>query len=736
MNRYHSLFLVCLLLCVSCAHTPPIPAPATDKPEPATSVTEPGNTQLTPPVAEMKPYSRTVHGKQLTDNYHWLTDKTRTDSNVIAYLEAENNYTEKMLAPMKPAQELLFKEMISRLKETDRFVPTKRDDYYYYSRVEEGRQHAILCRRKGSMDAPEEITLDINELAEKQTYTFLSEVRYSPDHRYIAYTVDHSGNERYALFVKDLKTGQIIDEGLTMDNSLEWANDSQTLFYSDENADGDSDRLVKRHTVGTDFSEDVLVFEQPLQGYGVGIGKTKDKKFLVLATGSFDSLECFYLPADDFTGTFTSIHPLVDGLECSLAGHHSGTFYIVTNADGATNYKVMTAPVENPTRDNWKEFIPHRDTITLVDLHVFEKFIVVEERVQGVIVCRVMDLTTGKEHIIDLPDPVYTFESATNGNYDTDVFRYWYSSMKTPWSCLEHHMDTQEQDLLKQSEVQGGYNPDLYTCERLFATADDGTQVPISLIYRTDLFTKDGSNPLELEAYGAYGISTDVYFHSFRLTLLDRGMVCAIAHIRGGGEMGKTWHDQAKLMHKKTTFSDFIACSEHLISNGYTRSDRLVISGGSAGGTLMGAVMNMRPELFKLVFADVPSVDVLNSMLDPTIPGTPAHYDELGNPEEPEMFDYMLSYCPYQNVKQQNYPNVYITNGFHDKRVCYWEAAKWTARLRRMKTDTNIILLKTEMAGHFGSSGRYSSIDDLAQRYAYMFDVLDIDVMKPAVSQE
>ncbi|MCD4655800.1 prolyl oligopeptidase family serine peptidase, partial [bacterium] len=503
---------------------------------------------------------------------------------------------------------------------------------------------------------------------------------------------------------------------------------SQTLFYSDQNADGDSDRIIKRHKLGTDLSEDVLVYEQELKSYGVGVGKTRDKKYLILGTGSFDSLECFYLSADTPLGTFKSIHPLEDGVEYSLSGHHSGTFYIMTNADGATNYKVMTAPAANPMNAEWKEFIPHREDVTLEDFHVFQNYIVVEERINGMIVTRVMNLKTGDEHVIELPDPAYTFESGTNRNFETDVFRFWYSSLKTPWSCFEYHMDTQEMDLLKQFEVLGGYSPDLYTCQRLFATAQDGTNIPISVVYRTDMFENDGSNPLKLEAYGAYGISSNVYFHSFRLTLLDRGVVCAIAHIRGGGEMGKTWHDQAKLMTKKTTFIDFISCAEHLIEKGYTRPERLAISGGSAGGTLMGAVMNMRPDLCKLVFANVTSVDVLNSMLDPTLPGTLVHYDEVGNPEDPEMFEYLLSYCPYQNVTSQNYPNVFITNGFNDKRVNYWEAAKWTARLRRMKTDDNIILLKTEMAGHFGSSGRYSSIENLALRYAYMMDVLGVEL--------
>jgi oligopeptidase B len=722
MKRYLIIILFTLFFCLSCAHRQPVPAPSA----PDAAATDDTGAPI-PPVAKVIPYSRTVHGQLIEDEYHWLTDKTRSDPDVITYLEAENRYAERMLEHLQPAKESIFKEMLGRMKETDRFVPTKRDDYYYYMRTEEGQQYAILCRRKGNMDAPEEITLDINKLAEDQTYTFVNMIRYSPDHKYIAYTVDHTGDERYDLFVKNLKTGELTGDGIPMDHSLEWANDSRTLFYGDQNAAGDNDRIIKRHVLGTDAANDVLVFEQTLEGYSVGIEKTKDKQYLILGTGSFDSLECRYLPADDPGGIFKSIHPLEDGLEYYVSGHHHGTFYIATNADGAKNYKIMTVAASNPVKANWKEFIPHRDNVTIEEIHVFENYIVVEERIKGMIVTRIINMATGDEHVIELPEPVYSFESASNRNFETDVFRFWYSSLKTPWSCFEYHMDTRERDLLKQSEVVGGYNPDLYTCERLFATAGDGTNIPISVVYRTDMFNRDGSNPLELDAYGAYGISSDVYFHSFRLTLLDRGIVCAIAHIRGGGELGKTWHDQAKLMNKKTTFSDFISCAEYLVAQGYTKPERFVITGGSAGGTLMGAVMNMQPELFKLVFADVPSVDILNSMLDPTIPGTPAHYDELGNPNDPEMFDYMKSYCPYQNVAAQNYPNLYITNGFNDKRVNYWEAAKWTARLRRLKTDDNIIILKTEMAGHFGSSGRYKNIEDLALRYAYMFDVLGID---------
>lgn len=680
---------------------------------------------VAPPVAKVIPKADTLYGDIRVDNYHWLRKKT--DPAIIEYLEAENEYTEQVMKPTKRLQEKLYKEIVGRIKETDLSVPEKKGVYYYYTRTEESQQYPIYCRKKGSLDAKEEVLLDQNELAEGREQLALGAYKISPNHQLLAYSIDTTGGEIFSLFVKDLNTGELLADRI--DNvyySAEWANDNRTIFYSTLDEAKRPFKLF-RHPLGTDPQEDELVFHEKDEAFHLSFSKSRSEDFLMITLGSMTTTEVRYLKADDPTGRFKVLHPRQHELEYH-AEHLGDVFYIMTN-DGAKNFKVVKAAVKDPSRKNWQEVLPHREAVKVDGLDAFKNHLVVYERESGLKKIRVINIADQEFHYVDFPEPVYTFQATGNPEFDTSLLRFNYTSLITPRSVYDYDMDARSRELLKQYEVLGGYDPADYQSERISAEAPDGTTIPISLVYRKGM-VKDGSNPLLLYGYGSYGASielTEPTFSSNRLSLLDRGFIYAIAHIRGGGEMGRYWYEDGKLLHKKNTFTDFIACAAHLIASDYTSRDRLAINGSSAGGLLMGAVTNMRPDLFKVVIAKVPFVDVLNTMLDATIPLTVIEYEEWGNPTEKEYYDYIKSYSPYDNVEAKAYPNILITAGLNDPRVQYWEPAKWTAKLRALKTDNNRLLLKTEMGkGHFGASGRYDYLRDVAFDYAFIIDVLGL----------
>ncbi len=675
-----------------------------------------------PPVAETKPKVDTLFGHQIADNYYWLRE--RDNPAVIEYLEAENSYTEAVMKHTEELQEKLYQEMLSRIKETDMSVPVKWGEYYYYSREEEGKQYQIKCRKKGSLDAEEEILLDVNQLAEGKDYMYVGGYKPSPDHNLLAYAYDSTGNERYVLRVKDLRTGELLPDVVdSISPSFEWANDNRTLLYTVTDEAWRPYKLY-RHTLGNDPQDDVLVFHEKDDAFFLDVGKSKSRDYLFIELESQTTSEVYYLHADRPTGEFKLIHPRQQDMEYSVY-HHGDQFYVVTN-DQAKNFKLMRAPVSNPSKNNWKEVIPHRDSVKLDRIEVFKDFMVLYERENGLRQIGIRDFDTKESHRIEFPEPVYTCWGEWNPEYNSRLLRFAYMSFITPESVYDYNMGTRERELKKQKEVLGGYDPDLYQTERIFATAGDGTRIPISMVYRKGIH-RDGNNPLYLYGYGAYGASMDPYFSSNRFSLVDRGFIYAIAHVRGGGEMGRYWYEDGKLLKKKNTFTDFIAAAEHLIAEQYTSSDRLVIDGASAGGLLIGAVVNMRPDLFKAVIADVPFVDLMNTMLDESIPLTVIEYEEWGNPNEKEYFEYMLSYSPYDNVRAKEYPDMLILAGLNDTRVQYWEPAKWTAKLRAMKKDNNRLLLRTEMgSGHGGVSGRYARLKEIAFQYAFVLDILGI----------
>jgi len=677
---------------------------------------------LTPPVAKKIPKNDTIQGQVRIDNYYWLREKSNPE--VVDYLKSENAYAEGVMKHTEKLQEDLYQELLGRIKETDLTVPVKIDDYYYYTRTEEGKQYSIYCRKKGSLEAPEEITLNPNELAQGHKYFRVGVYEISPDHKLLAYSIDTTGSESYGLFIKDLATGQLFPEQIENTSySVQWANDDQIIFY---NTLDEAKRPFKlfRHRLGTKPDEDVLIYHEPDDAYYLDVSKTKSKKYLIMSLESNTTTEVHYLDADNPLQQFKVIHPRQKEMEYRLA-HHGDKFYILTN-DNARNFKLTEAPASNPVKSNWKEIIPPSDSIKLDNLETFRDHLVVYERQRGLKRIRIINLNNNLTHYVDFPEPVYTFFPSGNPDFNTKLLRFNYMSLVTPSSVFDYDMEAKTRELKKQEEVLGGYDPSQYQSERIFATADDGTQIPISLVYKKGM-KRDGNNPLYLYGYGSYGASMDPFFNSNRLTLLDRGFIYAIAHIRGGGEMGRYWYDQGKLLNKKNTFTDFIACAEHLIEEKYASSEKLIISGGSAGGLLMGAATNLRPDLFKIVVAKVPFVDVVNTMLDASIPLTVTEYEEWGNPNEKQHYDYMKSYSPYDNVSAKNYPHVLITAGLNDPRVAYWEPAKWAAKLRALKTDNNILLLKVNMrAGHGGPSGRYEQLKETAFEFAFIFDILNL----------
>lgn len=679
-----------------------------------------------PPVAPKKPHEITQHGQSRIDHYYWL--RHREDTEVLKYLHAELEYLEESMMPTKPLQETLFSEMKGRIQETDSTVPEERGGYWYYQRTEAGKQYPIFCRRKDSMDNPEEILLDQNILAEGKTFCSVSAFEVSPDGTKLAYSVDLSGDEVYTIRIKDLASGTEYPETIPntcgsvyFHTGIEWANDNETLFYEilDE---AQRPFQLYRHKIGTDPSQDVLIFHEGDETYFLSFHKSRDGVYIFTDHTSTLTSEVRYLPADQPEGELKIILPRTPGIEYS-ATHHKGTFFITTN-ENAKNFKLIKIPVANTNREHWQEVIPHRADVMLSGVDSFEKHLVAYERKGGVPLARISDADgVSNVQYVKFPEPTYYFDLEGNHNFNTNNLRIKYSSLVTPHTIIDIHMDNGEWQVKKEEPVIG-YDKSQYVCDFIYATAPDGKQVPISISYRKDL-KRDGNNPTLLHGYGAYGAILEPEFTPNRISLLDRGFVYAIAHIRGSSALGRKWYEDGKILKKKNSFTDFIACAEHLIEEGFTSKDKLAIYGVSAGGLLVTASTVVRPDLFKAVIAKVPFVDVINSMSDPTIPLTTHEYDEWGNPAIKEQFDYMMSYSPYDNLKKTGYPSLLLSAGYNDPRVMYWEPAKFAAKLRELKTDDNLLLLKTNFhAGHAGSSGRYDFLKEVAFEYAFLIHSL------------
>ena len=674
-----------------------------------------------PPIARREAKVDVMHGEKRADEYFWL--RRKDDPQVRAYLESENSYTDKLMKPTEPLQETLYSEMLGRIKETDLTVPYRKGPYFYYSRTEKGKQYPILCRRKGTLDAPEEVYLDQNELAKGERFFAIGDAEVSDDANRLAFTTDVTGFREYTLAVKDLRTGTIGPERIAKVSSMAWAADNRTLFYVTDDAAKRPYRLY-RHAVGNDPAADALLYEEKDERFTLDLSRSRSGAYVFVVAGSHTSSEIRFVPAAEPASALTMIAPREKDREYDV-DHRGDLFYIRVN-DRGRNFRLVTAPVSDPRTANWKEIVPHRDDVMLEGHDLFANYLVLYERVEGLRRFRVTDLGSGISHSIDFPEPVYAAFSGDNREFDTGIFRFRYQSLVTPESVFDYDMATRERKLLKQTEVLGGYDASRYVSERLRARAADGTSIPISIVYRKGV-KRDGHNPLLLTGYGSYGISNNPSFSSNRVSLLDRGVVCAIAHVRGGGEMGKKWHDQGRMFAKKNTFTDFIAVAEYLVGEKWTSPDRLAIEGGSAGGLLVGAVVNMRPDLFQAAIARVPFVDVINTMLDATLPLTVGEFEEWGDPRIREQYEYMRSYSPYDNIAAKPYPAMLVKTSFNDSQVMYWEPAKYVARLRATKTDSNPLIFKVNMAGgHGGSSGRYDKLRETAFDYAFLLNQLHV----------
>jgi oligopeptidase B len=674
-----------------------------------------------PPVARRQEIVTTIHGHALVDDYAWLREKNSPE--VIAFLEGENAYTRAVMKPTEDLQARLYAEMLTHIKETDVSVPFRFGEYFYYTRTEQGLQYPIHCRKRGSLEAEEQITLDVNHLAAGEPFMAVAALTVSDDGNLLAYSTDNTGFRQYTLHIKDLRSGEVLSDAAERVGSVVWATDNRTLFYTVEDEETKRQYQMFRHTLGRPQTEDVLVYEERDERFNLGAGRTRNRKFIVLESASHTTSEEQFLPADAPEAAWRLIEPRRENIEYS-ADHRDGLWYIRVN-DTARTFRVVTAPLENPGREHWRELIPHREDVMLEDLEVFQSFAVASERSNGLPHLRILRFDpqgefSGRSSEISFPEPTYSAHSHVNREFVTSTFRYGYQSLVTPGSVYEYNIETEQSTLLKELEIPGGFDRSLYQSERLFATAADGVKIPVSLVYRKDK-KSEGGNPLYVYGYGSYGYSLPIGFNSNRLSLLDRGFVLAYAHIRGGGDMGKPWHDAGRLMHKMNTFTDFIAVTEFLIAHGYGDAQRVAMEGGSAGGLLMGAVANMRPELYRAVLSHVPFVDVMNTMLDPSLPLTIAEYEEWGDPNQPEAFAYMLGYSPYDNLQARNYPAMLVKTSLHDSQVMYWEPAKYVAKLRRLKTDDRLLLLETNMsAGHGGASGRYDYLKEIALDYAFL----------------
>ncbi len=677
---------------------------------------------IKPPVAQKKLVELVKHDTTRIDNYFWLNQPD--DQEVIDYLNAENEYTSHMLKKTESLQEELYNEIVGRIKQTDISVPYFSNGYYYYTRYEEGKEYPVYCRKKESLEAKEEIMLNVNEMAEGYEYFHVSSITVSPDNKMIAYGVDTLSRRIYTVYFRNLESGEILEETLlSTSGAAYWANDNRTVFYAEKDETTLRPYKVFRYKIVSDKTSR-LVYEEQDETFYSFVYKSRSKKYLIIGSTANMSDEYRILSADDPEGDFTIFQPREHGLEYSI-GHFQDKFYVRTNLD-ARNFRLMETSVEQTGKENWKEVIPHREDILLEGFLNFDKYMVIDERKMGNVILRIINIETGQEHTIDFGEEVYTAWVSVNPEFATVLLRIGYSSLTTPNSTYDYNMRTKELILLKQQEVIGGHNPDNYKSERLYAIAKDGKKVPISLVYKKGT-PLDGTAPLLLYGYGSYGHTIDPNFGIARLSLLDRDFIYAIAHIRGGQFLGRDWYEDGKLLNKKNSYTDFIACAEHLININYTSSDKLMALGGSAGGLLMGVIVNMRPDLFKGIIAAVPFADVVTTMLDESIPLTTGEYDEWGNPNEKEYFDYMLSYSPYDNVEAKEYPNMLVTTGLHDSQVQYWEPAKWVAKIRELKTDDNLLLLHTNMdAGHGGASGRFKQHKETALEYAFLLKLLNI----------
>jgi oligopeptidase B len=670
-----------------------------------------------PPVAKKVPVKAALHGDERVDDYGWLREKKSAET--IAYLEAENAYADSVMKPLEPLAKTLYDEMYARIKHTDIQVPYRKDGYFYYSRTVKDQQYPIHARKKGSLDAAEEILLDVNELAKGKKFMSVGDFEVSDDTNLLAFTTDDNGYRQYKLHVKDLRTGKVTENIAERVTALTWAADNKTLLYSTENDAKRSDK-VWRHVLGGDRA---LVYEEKDELYDVWVERSRSGDWFFIVSDSKTTSEARLIPAAKPDAAPVVMVPRKTDHKY-YPDHRGDRFYIMTN-DAGINYRVVTAPVNDFAQKNWTELVPYRKPVRIESIDMFKNHMIVRLREGGLSQLEIYDLKEGgKSHRISFPEPAYALTPNRNEEFDASVFRYTYQSFITPSSVYDYDLDSRKQTLLKRTEVLGGFDPSKYTVERFHVTAADGAKVPVSMVYRKDVDPR-GKNPLLLYAYGSYGSSQNATFNSNRFSLLDRGVVYALAHIRGGGDMGKEWHEQARMMSKKNTFTDFIAVADYLVKNNYTTKDKLAIQGGSAGGLLMGTVINMRPDLFKAVLAYVPFVDVMNTMLDPTLPLTTQEYIEWGNPNDKDAYFYMKSYDPYSNIEKKAYPAMLVRTSLNDSQVGYWEAAKWVAKLRAHKTDENPLLLRVNMgAGHGGASGRYDKLKDDAADYAWLLSTI------------
>ncbi len=672
-----------------------------------------------PPVAKKVPKVMTKFSDRRVDDYFWMREKDNPE--VLAHLKAENAYTQAVMKPLEAFREKLYREMLARIQETDESVPYRKRGWWYYTREVQGLQYPIYCRRKGSMDAPEEVMLDVNELAKGKPYTGIDFWEVSPDGRYLAYGADFTGYREYTVHVKDLAKGELLPDRLERVDSLAWAADNATLFYTQQNAAKRPDRLF-RHRLGE--TRDALVWEEKDELFNLGVGATRSDAFVVAVSASKDTSEVRVIPAAAPASPPRRIAGRRTGHEYYL-DHHGDEFWIRTN-DKGKNFRLVRAPVADPAPRHWKQVLAHRKNVMLEDVDTFRDFWVAKERDDGVLRLRVTDFATREHHYIDMPETVYSTSAGANAEYDPERFRFVYQSYVTPRSTYDYDWRKRERTLLKRTPVLGDFRSEDYESAMVMAPAKDGTKIPVSLVWRKSLRAA-GPRPMLLYGYGSYGYPLDVGFRSSRLSLLDRGVVYAVAHVRGGGERGRLWYDEGKLRRKMNTFTDFIAAAEHLVAKGWTAPDRLVIQGGSAGGLLMGAVANLRPDLFRAVVSEVPFVDVVSTMLDASLPLTTLEYIEWGNPNKEADYRTLRKYSPYDNLARKAYPPMLVEASFNDSQVPYWEAAKYVAKLRELKTDANVVLLKTILeAGHGGASGRYDALKDTAFTYAYILDQLGL----------
>jgi oligopeptidase B len=678
-----------------------------------------------PPVATIKPHKLEKHNDVRNDNYYWLND--RENPEVIDYLNKENAYYNESTADSKEFQKSLFEEMKSRIKEDDQSVPYLYNGYYYITRFEKGKDYPIYSRKKGNLEAKEEIMFNCNEMAKGHSYFQLGGVSVSEDNKYATFAVDIVSRRIYTIQIKNLETGEILSDKIeNVTGGSTWANDNKTIFYTKQDPKTLRSDKIFKHQLGTDALKDVLVFYEKDDTFNTSVYKEKSKKYLVIASGSTMTSEYQILNADKPDDDFKVFQPRVRGLEYGIS-HFGDSFYVLTNKDDATNFKLMKTSEKLTLKENWKDLIPHRKEVLLEDIEIFRDFLVVEERENGLTKLRIMPWSGKGEYYLPFESETYSAYTSTNVDFNTDVLRYGYQSLTTPSSVIDFNMKTKTKEIKKEQQVLGGkFQKENYEEKRVWATAKDGTKVPISMIYKKGI-KLDGKNPFLQYAYGSYGYSMDCTFSSSRLSLLDRGFVFAISHIRGGEDLGRQWYEDGKLLKKKNTFTDFIDCSKFLIAEKYTSAKHLYAEGGSAGGLLMGAIVNMAPELYNGIIAQVPFVDVITTMLDDTIPLTTGEYDEWGNPNEKKSYDYMKSYSPYDNVIAQKYPNMLVTTGLHDSQVQYWEPAKWVAKLRTLKTDNNLLFLNTNMdAGHGGASGRFEALKEVAKEFSFLLGLENI----------